>query len=471
MNQAEKTSWKEILTDKHGAEMLFADENLMTKVICFIVVMIPLIELVSQIIKQGSSYQDVTLYMFGPLALLLLFFLLVNKKKVYVRTSDVFWLFLMFFAYLSLATSLDIKWSMHGLLFNCEDPIHYLGYHMLFLVCTTIGQYQNKIKIIKAYVVMFSIEIVVGFLQRFDMWPFTTSFAGSPRTGASLGLTQNNCFYGGLMVLGVALFTILFVSEQNIKKTILWFILAIATFFTAMFAMARLAWLGIGCMLLFVFCLEIFQKIQKKRSVVDMRKLCAIVGVYAIIFCIMVLWDPYVGETYERASAEVEVSQVEDFGTGRGYIWKTGLEAWTKRPILGIGLDNYREAFWSRIEQGENIKIEYQSHNDYINYLVCQGIFGFVNYVALCFWVWFVGVKRFLNDGSAREQRVLDYLLLAMIIGYYAKACLDCSVVYVAPYKWIIMGLLVPRCEQKPLFIITRKPFQIRRVKREKENA
>ena len=86
-----------------------------------------------------------------------------------------------------------------------------------------------------------------------------------------------------------------------------------------------------------------------------------------------------------------EVSEVlhgrmsDDFGTGRGLIWRQGIELFLEKPILGSGPGTTSKRFhiqWYSIGN-EGIAYVDNAHNTYLGYLINIGIFGALSYILL----------------------------------------------------------------------------------------
>ena len=139
----------------------------------------------------------------------------------------------------------------------------------------------------------------------------------------------------------------------------------------------------------------------------------------------------------------------EDFGSKRGYIWKYAFEAVPKNWLTGVGLDNFHYVFTSN-PHWDHAHDAPRAHNEYIQTLVTQGIPAAVNYIALLVYACVVGVRTVINTKDG-EKRSLAWILLGMFAGYAAQALVNSSVVDVAPYFWITLGMTMPKSEQKIL--------------------
>ncbi|MBP9716861.1 MAG: O-antigen ligase family protein [Candidatus Levybacteria bacterium] len=71
----------------------------------------------------------------------------------------------------------------------------------------------------------------------------------------------------------------------------------------------------------------------------------------------------------------------------RSIVWKGGIAAWKANPIFGTGVETYAFAYYKHRPEEHNRVSEWnflynKAHNEYINYLVTTGAFGFLSYAA-----------------------------------------------------------------------------------------
>ena len=148
-------------------------------------------------------------------------------------------------------------------------------------------------------------------------------------------------------------------------------------------------------------------------------------------------------------------SNFEKFGTNRGTIWKVGLNSLKKYPLTGVGFDNYRYSFSIYPEKfgwSQN-----KGHNEFIHIFVTQGIPSGFNYLIFAFYCCFFPLIKILKSDSNFSKSDLTKIFLISVFTYFVQSLFNSSVTNVAPYKWILMGLLLPRIEQKNLLKFKKK--------------
>ena len=92
-----------------------------------------------------------------------------------------------------------------------------------------------------------------------------------------------------------------------------------------------------------------------------------------------------------------------------------------------------------------------KGHNEYLHTFVTQGIFSGINYMLLAFYCCFFALKKMLKGDSEFAKSNITKFFLIALFAYFVQALFNSSVTNVAVYKWILMGLVLPRLEQDNL--------------------
>ena len=147
---------------------------------------------------------------------------------------------------------------------------------------------------------------------------------------------------------------------------------------------------------------------------------------------------------------EFKYRDFDKFGSSRGYIWKYGIESVPKHLWLGVGLDNFKDAFFLNPRFTEGDKYQQKGHNEYLHILVTQGIFQLLNYLTLYVYAAVRGVRTVIHTDDD-ENRYITWIFLGMFTGYAAQAFFNSSITNVAPYFWISVGMCLSKKNQNHL--------------------
>ena len=445
------------------------------KVFCYLsmalFLALPIVEIITELLGKfkikvigprppyPSYFQPYVVAVFGALLALAVILNVVSRivnGKFQLYVADVFFVTLFIFMLLSMAFSVNPGVFAGGSKYYCERPEIFLCYYCLYYAGTMIEDPKLRKKMLYTYFVVALIQGVVAFLQTFRIEIHYCLFLyNRASTKAAYGLLQNTNFYGALSLVFVAAVSGLFIFSsvlfklKNIKYTKwVFFAAALLLFYTMLASYSRLAWLGFAGMI----CTYIISFIVMRKSTMDKAKLKKIVtdflimcGGFLVVILITTLATNIVTSRVKETATDTLARVGDDnFGHGRGRIWRAGINSIPKHWVTGIGLDNYAQAFRELPDWQKGQFIQDKGHNEYLHTLVTQGVFALINYLAVLIYAAVNAVKRIIKE-TDDVKRCLHWIFLVIFAAYACQAILNSSVLNVAPYFWIIIGLLTPR--------------------------
>ena len=445
------------------------------KVFCYVsmvlLVFLPVAEIIQEFMKASknkafrfmypSYYQPYIVGVFG-IALTVLVILsfiaraMSGKFKFYI--ADVFYFTLTAFMLISMFCSVNFGVFANGYAYYMEHPLHFFCYYGLYFAGTMIQDEELRKKLIYSYVIIAVIEGIVAFLQtRGIEITYCLYSDNKPSYTAAYGTLQNTNFYGTLSCVLTAMCSGLFIFSSKLikKKPLKWVVFAITllVFYTMLESGARLAWVGMIAMIVtYIASLIIMRKgkIDKdslREITIDF--ITMIIGYIAVIIIMIITDYSYVAERVEQTAHDtIGASSSDDFGSGRGEIWRAALHSVPRHWATGIGLDNLVQAFREMPGYKEGDYLQAKGHSEYIHTLATQGVFAITNYLLLLFYAGITAVKRIVNE-KEDVKRSLLWIFFTVFIAYAAQAMFSSSIMNVAPYFWIILGLVTPR--EKPI--------------------
>lgn len=463
------------MTEEAKVKVPFLSKVSSDKVFCYIsmalLVFLPIAEIVAEFLNSSkikafrrwfpSIWQPYIVAVFGGILALVVILNFVSrivngKFKLYV--ADIFFFTLMFFMLLSMFCSVNFGVFAGGSKFYCERPEIFLCYYCLFFAGSMIKDDGLRRKVLYSYILVALIEGVVAYLQTHQI-EISYCLYGSNRTSytAPWGTLQNTNFYGTLSCVLTAITSGFFIFSSRIgnskfwkSKIVKWVVygLSMLVFYTLLASCARLAWVGmIGVVLTYVISLLMMRKSDiGKEALKSITKNFIIVLVgYAVVIIYTIFGKSYVTDRIE-ATAQDTVAAIgtDEFGDGRGAIWKAALSSVPRHPLTGIGLDNLAQCFREMPGWQEGDYVQDKAHNEYIHVLATQGIPAFINYMTLLIYATVNSVKVILNEKNEAKRCIL-WIFLTVFAGYLSQALFSSSIMNVAPYFWLILGLLTPR--------------------------
>lgn len=135
---------------------------------------------------------------------------------------------------------------------------------------------------------------------------------------------------------------------------------------------------------------------------------------------------------------EILHGRIEDsFGNHRVYIWRNALKAFpSDNPVIGSGPDTFWQVFPNQAETIELYAIRFdKAHNEYLQILICQGIFG------LLFYLVFLGYLFIMTIPKAFKNPLL-MAVLAGFTGYSVQAFFNISLPIASQILWVMAGML-----------------------------
>ena len=441
------------------------------KVYCYItmalMICLPVGEIITEVLKASkikafkrlypSIYQPYIVAVFGGILALVIILTFISravngKFKFYI--ADVFFFTHMFFMLLSMFCSVNFGVFAGGSKFYCERPEIFLCYYCLYFAGTMIEDTGLRKKLFYTYFAVAMIQGVFAFLQTFKIeLTYCLYFTNRVSSRAAYGLLQNTNFFGTLACLLTAIVSGLFVFSSKIMKSkvMKWitYFAALFTFYNMIGSCARLSWLGFAGMI-FTYTVSL---IAMRKSNMDKESLNKItkdffilLAGYVVIIGIAVLFTPFITGRLKATVNDTLNKNISDrdFGHGRGKIWSAEIECIKRHWVTGIGLDNLAQAFRELPGWTKGGYVQDKGHNEYLHLAATQGVFALANYLSLLIYAVSTAVKRIFTEKDDVKRCIL-WICVTAVAAYLCQAMLSSSIMNVAPYFWIILGLTTPR--------------------------
>jgi len=414
---------------------------------------LPISEIFFEIHSERFTSQPVIVEMAGYLGISVFLVHFIRHQKIKYYLSDLLYFLLFIFALLSAVFTINRFATWHGYYYD-EWMFNFVAYFSLMLAGTMIQDKGMRKNILTVFVFVTVIQTIPAVLQTGGIFLRECYYDTDTimEKKIAYGLIQHSNWYAGLSVLlfaataGVFLFT----GKKAIRN--ITYVISILSFYTIASAEARLGWVGVFTYIFFMAVSIIVMKKkgmkkEKLRSIV-MRLLLLVVGMTAVVVFVIFVCGKIITKI-DQTSSEISKagSYAEGLATGRVYIWKFGLKSVPDHWAFGIGLDNYKDAFLTSPDYKEGMFVQGKGHNEYIHYLVTQGVFQFITYMTLMIYTAVTGVRSVIKNDD-EEERFLSWIFLGMFFGYAAQAMFNSSVVNVVPYFWITIGMCLTKKNQ-----------------------
>jgi len=422
-------------------------EGFLTNFLVLVALSFPVVELVAVVFGHIHEFMVPLLWLITFVGVIVLIMLGVNRKFRGFYLSDLFLVLSIVFSVISIIFTKSLLITFTGSMeYFSEDPFQVLGYFVIFFMAGHVTSYENRRKLIVTLLIVAVFHNIPAIIQHMDLWPFKV-LAEEPFNPSS-GLTQHFNFYGAIAILFTGLTGMIFLMK-NTPKYYLWYIAALVCFSTAMFSGSRLTWVGLAASFGFVLVAELYQKIKGVQSLISVKRYIVLIASFAVICVLLVMFDNVITSQVNETAKEFG-GNVADMGTGRMNMWMVGLECVKDYPLTGVGFDNFIYCYKAHPEY-VNGWYGHKAHNEYLQMFVTQGVLSGINYLAFCVYTVVFALKRLVTVDEDSKQRAISYMLVVMIVGYFCQSLFNNSATNVAPYKWMVMGLILSRYKQKAI--------------------
>ena len=344
------------------------------------------------------------------------------KKDYRFELVDLWLLLLVVFGLISTIYSIHPTYSLYGNPIRKEGLYTLLYYYSLFSITRFIK--QDKKKYIIAFILAIGLfEVMYGYLQKMNSGFVDTALnKGRP---VVYGTFLNSNFYSTFMLLclcfsiGICNYT-----KNNYYKVLF----GVITLFFA-FGLILSNTLS-GIVGLAVVCIYLIGYSIKNKNIIRNIVLIVLIS----IMCLVLSHFNFTTITkdigiFNNQVVEISKGNISDnFGTNRIGIWKRTMEVVPKYIIHGGGIDNFAFVFGNRPLVVNNKVID-KAHNEYLQILVTEGIFALI-----CYLLFYITVLI-----KGRKNKVYYKL---PVIGYLVQAFFNISVIAVAPFFFISIGML-----------------------------
>ena len=188
--------------------------------------------------------------------------------------------------------------------------------------------------------------------------------------------------------------------------------------------------------------------INENKSEVYINKQKNGTGIKLIIALAVVLISGIAVIIYGRKNNLAMFDFNDKWGSYRGYIWRrvTGLygELPFVQKIFGHGNESIRslmdDRFYDEMLQVTGTVYD-NAHNEYLQYLVTQGLFGMLSYVGVVVTATIAGVKKI-----KRSPYILGLLLA--VVSYGVQAMFNVNQCITTPYMFLMTAMLIGTCRR-----------------------
>ena len=354
----------------------------------------------------------------------------IKKKDLNIKIIDIFVLLIILFSIISVIFAVNRKVAIYGIGGRYEGLLSILYYFSLYILSTYIEKKHKKI-IVYSIIACGVIELIYAILQItcvehvYRMWHKNKVWA--------TGFITNPNFFGSFMIINLSYVLGLFIDKKRLSLKIINGLLIFVFTIGVLISNATSCAVGLIIVLIYIMIYTIKEKKYIKLGII------ILIIITATILTTKSGYTGLVKDIIKAKNQTVEIAKGnvnEKYGSNRIYIWKNTLKVLPNHILTGAGIDNFYYAFGKKPLMMGKWFFD-KAHNEYLQILICEGIFGLISYLLLYGLIVIRGIK---NNYKNKE-----IFLLLPVIGYLVQAFFNISVIEVAPFFYISLGLLVDR--------------------------
>ena len=364
------------------------------------------------------------------IVLLVLFIIKLIKKKMKFNITDIFIVLMIIFSIISCIYAYHPSVALNGFRGRYEGLFQIFYYYSLYLLSTFIDKKHKKI-IVYSLLICGVIQCIYAFLQVFEISNIMIKY-DDDKPWATGFITNPNLF-GTFMILCLSFSLGLFIDLKKLSTKIINCILIFIFMAGILISNTLSALVGLFIVYLYIIIYIIKNKLYKKFIVltlilVSTTVLINLTGKSVLIHDLI--------KTKNQTIDMVEGNIDDNYGTHRIFVWRNALKVVPDNFYTGVGIDNFYYAFGKRPLATKRMYFD-KAHNEYLQILVCEGIFALISYLLF---FGFIVIKGIRNSYKYKEL----YLVLP-VIGFLVQAFFNISVIEVAPFVYISLGLATQR--------------------------
>lgn len=420
-------------------------EKIKVTILAVIMISIPLGKLFAYILTLSNIINDpfiinhVCVLWFAIPVLLITYILDICFKKSKFNYIDILTIILIFLAFLSTIFAVVTKISIFGMTKRNEGLLSILSYYLIFLNAKNIKKIESKKFLIDIFLYIGLFQVLYSILQIYTNFGIVRRFS---IPYLAHGLCANPNFFASYMSMLVIFSSTLYIKNKNIKYLIL------GAIYNISLTLAQTSGVFLSVIICLIFIMIYFHKKEyiKRTLIVSLTLLIVFfITNFSSLYVQQKIFKNNIDPQYniikeleytssKLTNEKVDESVIRSLGNGRINIWMNLLPKVKNYWLVGAGLDNVAYIY----PQWDSVNID-KAHNVYLQILITNGLPALIIYCGLLLIIFIKGFKL-KND---------DVAIYMLFVVYSIQAFANISVIDVAPYFYLFLGLLTSNFTKK----------------------
>lgn len=399
-----------------------------------LVFILPLIRYIYPILYIAGLWQNILFFVLGTYFLIVFLTFKENETKTFVVKDNltiVAIVLILIFSLISCCVNGKFEYTVYGNDFLSEGYLTQACYFIFALAAMQLNNKYYRKCLLHFIMLTFGFICFYGVMQYFEV-----PFMRYQEIKLWIFPITNRNFFASLAVMssGLSIAGVLYKEKRN---RIIWLVLATISFLACITARSLLAYAGLIMIFLLALFLILFDKEKKTKIIWWVILVVDLVVAYYLIGAVSTPeeineFSPLV----EQIKSEGSVFG-DNVGTHRMKLWRCTFKLIPEYWLWGCGINNFSAVF-EPVSEGY---FSSDPHNEYLAIWIMQGIFTICSYLFFLFTLFIPGVLQFIKKNMYESDFVSKATLFAFF-GYIAQAFFNIRVTEVAPYFYIVCGLL-----------------------------
>lgn len=432
-------------------------ERTITLVLCIIFLAMPvvyLLQLFGVINHERVEYGEVVLAIGSLILLMFDIMFWFQKENRYFTVFGILILLYLISVCISIFTAENIGLAISGDYITHEGGAAIVSSLIIMFSTSLIRDEKNRRTLYDATLLVGMIQFITGVMQaNFHSGVMITEKTEEHVLNSrAFGTIVNPNPYGSVMVLLAALEYGLLFGSKSKKGKITHAVLSIVYTYCVVLSGTRGSWVGLAVTSLVCSIIAIIIEKKQGRIKETIKKLLVVMAcVVVAVLASLATAHSTISDVSARTQADSSQGKI---GEDRLVIWKNALKKYTDGNIvIGVGVSNLFIPISGGyiLEDGyESVSFDYatDAHSRYINILCTQGMLGLVTYLVLIVYILVTAVKRLKNGLEGKKEQ---FALFVACIGFLVADAFCIRQLYMTPFFFAALGMLLPRKESKHL--------------------
>lgn len=343
-------------------------------------------------------------------------YLVLTNPEYRPKRSNILIAIFAFFGIEILATIFSVDpsrsfWGNHERMMGLYAYAHVV---LFFLIATSVYRTKNEWRRLILYAIISgAIVTMLGYIQH-----FSTSFLHEVKGGRIFSTFGNSIYLSAYLLFQIYLLFWYALSEKRLAYKMPLFSLLALEIIAFFWARTRGAFIALIVSGIVLILLSAWHKLRSRPRLLAGAALLPV----AVFFLLFIFKDISVLKNNKFLAPITQLSAQEVTAKTRLLNWKIGLHAWTARPLLGWGPENYYFGFnkfydpkflqYSNYETWQD-----HAHNFLIDTLSDSGILGLLAFLGIFFFV----IKELFLLGKKQGEKSTSIIFLSIIVAYFVQ--------------------------------------------------